>query len=60
MTMVAIVGAGDIGGATAQAIASCDRVSRVLLVDTAGAAPEEELTCPHSTSIATRSRCTKR
>jgi malate dehydrogenase len=31
--MVAIVGAGDIGGATAQALASCDRVSRVLLVD---------------------------
>ncbi|MBI2829156.1 MAG: hypothetical protein HYX77_07805 [Acidobacteria bacterium] len=33
MTTVAIVGAGDIGGATAQALASCDRVSRVLLVD---------------------------
>jgi len=36
MTTVAIVGAGDIGGATAQALASCDRVSRVLLVDAAG------------------------
>ena len=33
MTTVAIVGAGDIGGATAQALASRDRVSRVLLVD---------------------------
>ncbi len=33
--MVAIVGAGDIGGATAHALASCDRVSRVLLVDAA-------------------------
>lgn len=36
MTTVAIVGAGDIGGATAQALASSDRVSRVLLVDAAG------------------------
>jgi len=36
MTTVAIVGAGDIGGATAQALASCDRVSRVLLVDAVG------------------------
>ena len=35
MTTVAIVGAGDIGGATAQALASCDRVSRVLFVDAA-------------------------
>ena len=35
MTTVAIVGAGDIGGATAQALASCDLVSRVLLVDAA-------------------------
>ena len=35
MTTVAIVGAGDIGGATAQALASCDRVGRVLLVDEA-------------------------
>jgi malate dehydrogenase len=35
MTTVAIVGAGDIGGATAHALASCDRVSRVLLVDAA-------------------------
>ena len=35
MTTVAIVGAGDIGGATAQALASRDRVSRVLLVDAA-------------------------
>jgi malate dehydrogenase len=33
MTTVAIIGAGEIGGATAQALASCDRVSRVWLVD---------------------------
>lgn len=33
MTTVAIVGAGDIGGATAQALASRDHVSRVWLVD---------------------------
>lgn len=36
MTTVAIVGAGDLGGATAQALASCDRVSRLLLVDASG------------------------
>jgi len=35
---VAIVGAGDIGGATAHALASSDRVSRVLLVDAVGGA----------------------
>ena len=35
MTTVAIVGAGEIGGATAQALASCDRVRRVWLVDAA-------------------------
>ena len=35
MATVAIVGAGDIGGATAQALASCDRAGRVWLVDTA-------------------------
>ena len=35
MTTVAIVGAGDIGGATAHALASGDQVSRVLLVDAA-------------------------
>jgi malate/lactate dehydrogenase len=35
MTTVAIVGAGDIGGATAQALASGDQVRRVLLVDAA-------------------------
>lgn len=33
MTTVAIIGAGDLGGATAQAVASSDRVSRVLIVD---------------------------
>ena len=36
MTTVAIIGAGDLGGATAQALASRDRAGRVLLVDTAG------------------------
>lgn len=34
--MVAILGAGDIGGAAAHALASSDRVRRVLLADTAG------------------------
>lgn len=36
MTTVAILGAGDIGGATAHALASSDRVRRVRLADTAG------------------------
>jgi len=35
MATVAIVGAGDIGGATAQALASCDRVRQVWLIDRA-------------------------
>ncbi len=35
MATVAIVGAGDVGGATAQALASCDHVRRVWLVDAA-------------------------
>jgi len=35
MATVAIVGAGDIGGATAQALASCEQVRRVWLVDAA-------------------------
>ena len=35
MATVAIVGAGDIGGATAQALASCNQVHRLWLVDTA-------------------------
>jgi len=38
MTTVAIIGAGDIGGATAQALASRDRVSRVWLVDASASA----------------------
>lgn len=38
MSTVAIVGAGEIGGATAHALASSDRIGRVLLVDAAGAA----------------------
>jgi len=36
MTMVAIVGAGEIGGSTAQALASTDRIGRLLFVDAAG------------------------
>jgi len=36
MKTVAIVGAGDIGGATAQALAAHDQIGRVLLVDAAG------------------------
>src|ERR1051325_35322 len=35
MATVAIVGAGDVGGARAQALASRDRVSRVLVIDAA-------------------------
>ena len=38
MATVAIVGAGDIGGATAQALASCDHVDRLWLVDAAAGA----------------------
>ena len=38
MTMVAIIGAGDLGGAAAQALAARARVGRVLLVDAAGPA----------------------
>jgi len=36
MSTVAIVGAGDLGGACAQALAACECVGRVLLVDSAG------------------------
>jgi malate dehydrogenase len=36
MTTVAIIGAGELGGAAAQALAARDRVARVLLVDTDG------------------------
>lgn len=35
MTTVAIIGAGDVAGATAQALACGDRVGRILLVDAA-------------------------
>ena len=35
---VAIIGAGDLGGATAQALAARDRVGRLLLLDTAAGA----------------------
>ena len=38
MTTVDIIGAGDIGGAVAQALAARDRVGRVLLVDASGQA----------------------
>lgn len=38
MATVAVVGAGDIGGAIAQALASCDRAHRVWLVDPAAGA----------------------
>src|SRR5262249_34724858 len=37
MASVAIIGAGALGGAVAQALAARDRVGRVLLVDTAAA-----------------------
>ena len=36
MVTVAIIGAGELGGAIAQALAARDRVARVLLVDVAG------------------------
>jgi malate/lactate dehydrogenase len=35
MSTVAIIGAGDLGGATAQALAACDRIGRVVLIDAA-------------------------
>jgi malate dehydrogenase len=35
MALVAVIGAGELGGAVAQALATRDRVSRVLLVDAA-------------------------
>ena len=38
MTTVAIIGAGDLGGAIAQALVSRDRVNRILIVDAAGQA----------------------
>lgn len=38
MTTVAIVGAGEVGGSTAHALARSDRVGRLLLVDPAGSA----------------------
>jgi malate dehydrogenase len=36
MTAVAIIGAGDLGGAVAQALAARDRVARLVLIDPAG------------------------
>src|SRR3954470_12502710 len=38
MTTVAIIGAGDLGGSTAHALARREIVARILLVDTAAAA----------------------
>lgn len=38
MTSVAIVGAGEIGGSTAHALAASDRVGRVILIDRVGSA----------------------
>jgi malate dehydrogenase len=53
MTTVAIIGAGDIGGATAQALASADRISRILLVDPAhGAASGKALDIQQSGAVA--------
>jgi malate dehydrogenase len=53
MTTVAIVGAGDIGGATAQALAACDRVHRVWLVDaTADAAEGKALDLQQAGAVA--------
>lgn len=40
MAVVAILGAGDIGGAAAHALAASDRIGRVLLVDAAASAAE--------------------
>src|SRR5688572_12590093 len=36
MLTAAIIGAGDLGGATAHALASRDRLSRIVLVDASG------------------------
>jgi malate dehydrogenase len=53
MATVAIVGAGDIGGATAQALASCDQVHRVWLVDaTSGAAAGKALDLQQAGALA--------
>ena len=38
MSMVAVIGAGDLGGAVAQALASRDRIGRVVLIDAAAQA----------------------
>jgi malate dehydrogenase len=38
MSMVAIIGAGDLGGAAAQALASRDRIGRIVLIDAAAKA----------------------
>src|SRR5688572_9611563 len=36
MSTIAVIGAGDLGGAIAQALAARDRVARVVLIDAAG------------------------
>jgi malate dehydrogenase len=52
MAVVAIIGAGDLGGAAAQALASRDRVRRLLLVDAAaGAAAGKALDISQSGAV---------
>jgi malate dehydrogenase len=52
MATVVIVGAGDIGAATAQALVSCDRVYRVRLIDQAtGAAAGKALDLQQSGAV---------
>lgn len=53
MTTVAIVGAGDIGGACAQALAASNHAGRILVIDTeAGAASGKALDLQQSCAIA--------
>ena len=53
MTFVAVIGAGDIGGAAAHALASLESVNRVLLVDaSAGAAAGKALDIQQAGAIA--------
>src|SRR5688500_1007469 len=52
MTSVAIIGAGDLGGAVAQALAARDRVGRLLIVDAiAGAAAGKALDIRQSGAV---------
>jgi len=53
VTTVAVIGAGDIGGATAHALAACDEVGRVLIVDgSANAAAGKALDIQQAGAIA--------